>query len=165
MNDAPVVCNTSPLIKLAGVGLLHLLPQLYGTILVPEQVLHEYTAGIEPDSPDLQAFPWLVTKHVAIAPSLQTLAGLGLGEAAAISLALAQRARLILLDDKRARRIAVQQGLVVVGTLGVLVRARWQGQLAAVRPVLDLMIAQGRYISPALLAQVLQAAGESDIDQ
>jgi hypothetical protein len=37
-----VVCNTSPLIKLAGVGLLDLLPQLYGAIWIPEAVRDEY---------------------------------------------------------------------------------------------------------------------------
>ena len=165
MAERPVVCNTSPLIKLTGVGFLDLLPQIYGTIWVPEIVRDEYRAGATAPTPDLTAFPWLSFHQVTIAPPLQALAGFGAGEAAAITLAEASDARLILLDDKRARRVAQDRGLIVVGTLGVLVRAKQQGHLTALRPVLAMMIAQGRYISPLLYAQILRTVGEAeDID-
>lgn len=38
----PVVSNTTPLITLAGIGLLELLPQLYQTVWIPEAVYVEY---------------------------------------------------------------------------------------------------------------------------
>jgi hypothetical protein len=162
MAEPPVVCNTSPLIKLAGVGLLDLMPRFYGAIWLPEVIRDEYLARVDATSPDIRALPWLSMHPVTIEPALQALSGFGVGEAVVISLAVACGARLVLLDDKRARRVASERGLVLVGTLGMLVRARQQGYLAAVRPVLDTMIAQGRYISPALRAQTLQAVGESE---
>lgn len=160
--EPPVVCNTSPWIKLAGVGLLDRMPRLYGAIRLPEVVGDKYLARVDATSPDIRALPWLSMHPVTIEPALS---GFGGGEAAVMSLAVVCGARLVLLDDKRARRVAGERGLVVVGTLGMLVRARQQGYLAAVRPVLDTMIAQGRYISPALRAQTLQAVGESEDEE
>jgi hypothetical protein len=144
MPDAPVICNTSPLIKLAGVGLLDLLPHVYGDIWIPDVVRQEYDARAHTADPDLRTFPWLTVHPVQIDPVLHTMSGFGAGEAAVIALAEASQARLVLLDDKRARRVAASRGLAIVGTLGVLVRACKQGHLPAVRPVIDAMAAQGR---------------------
>ena len=87
-------------------------------------------------------------------------APLGAGEAAALSLALAQKARVVLLDEAYGRRIARRLGLPIAGTLSVLLAAKTSGLLPALRPVVDDMIRQGRHISARLKAQVLQAAGE-----
>jgi uncharacterized protein len=67
----------------------------------------------------------------------------------------------VLLDEELGRRIASELGLPVVGTLALLLRAKRQGMLAAVGPVLDAMAAQGRYVSDRLRRDVLRAAGES----
>jgi uncharacterized protein len=45
VSQGPVVSNTTPLINLVGVGLLDLLPGLYGTVLIPDAVQGEYDAG------------------------------------------------------------------------------------------------------------------------
>jgi uncharacterized protein len=95
--------------------------------------------------------------NVVVDPALPKL---GPGEAAAISLAKRLAARFVLLDERKARRIAVSEGLAVVGTLAVLVRAKDRGLLAAIKPHIETMQAQGRRFSEALIAQTLQAAGE-----
>jgi predicted nucleic acid-binding protein len=156
--SSPIVSNTTPFISLVGVGLLDLLPQVYGEIWIPEQVHAEYQAGASPRDPDLATQPWIHMVPVAIGPPL--LDQLNPGEAAAIMLAITVRARAVLLDEQDGRRVARERGLVVVGSLGVLVRAKALGILPAIKPSVDEMIAQGRYISPVLRAQVLQAAGE-----
>ncbi len=122
----PVVSNTSPLINLAGVRLLDLLPGLYGTIWVPDAVNKEYTAGMRAGDPSLEKFVWVkIITSVAVQPGLPP--GLGAGEAEAISLAVATNARAILLDEQLARNVARKKGLPVVGTLGVLVAAKQSG--------------------------------------
>ncbi len=45
--------NTTPLITLAGVGLLELLPILYDKVWAPRIVLDEYQAKAPPTEPDL----------------------------------------------------------------------------------------------------------------
>ncbi|MCX7789135.1 MAG: hypothetical protein N2378_00710 [Chloroflexaceae bacterium] len=56
----PVVSNTSPLITLAGVGLLELLPAVYGKIWIAEAVRDEYEVKRSASEPDLDTLSWLV---------------------------------------------------------------------------------------------------------
>ena len=56
--DGPVVSDTTPLITLAGLGLLDLLPRLYGPVWIPEAVRAEYDAGRRGTEPALEALPW-----------------------------------------------------------------------------------------------------------
>jgi uncharacterized protein len=51
------------------------------------------------------------------------------GERAAVTLGLSMHAELILMDDRKGVTVAVQKGLEVIGTLGVLVRASRLGML------------------------------------
>jgi hypothetical protein len=149
------------LINLAGVGHFDLLSQLYTDIWIPDLVLAEYQAKIAAGDPDLDSLPWLSVRSVTPDPTLRQLRALGIGEAAVITLAQTNNARLVILDDKSARHIAQQRDLAVVGTLGVLLAAKQIGLLPAIQPVIDAMLAQGRHISPALRAQALRAAGEA----
>jgi predicted nucleic acid-binding protein len=95
-------------------------------------VLDEYQAKAPPTEPDLSYVPWLkVVDDVIIVPALPLLDA---GEAAAISLAQTVGAQLILLDERKARRIAARMGLPIAGTLAVLLRAKQHKLIAAVRP-------------------------------
>ncbi len=107
----------------------------------------------------LETLAWVQVYPVSIAAAL--LEELDGGDAATIALAQAQGARAVLMDDRAGRRVAHARGLQVIGTLVVLLRAKTAQLLPAVGPVIDQMLAQGRYISPALRAQVLAAAGET----
>lgn len=144
MNNRPVVSNTTPLITLAGVGLLHHLPQLYGVIHIPRAVATEYQAKAGAGDPDLEQQSWLtIVDGVSLDPTLPKLG-----------------ARFILLDERKARRIASKAGLTVVGTLAVLLRAKEQGIIPAIRPIVESMQRKGRYFGDELIARVLSDAGE-----
>ena len=154
----PVVTNTTPLITLAGIELLDLLPHLYGEVWAPRIVLDEYQVKAPPTEPDLAGVPWLrVVDDVVIDPTLPLL---DVGEAAALSLAKTIEARLILLDERKARRIAARLGLPVAGTLAVLLRAKQHEVIAAVRPYIIQMQSQGRRFHPDLITRLLEDAGE-----
>lgn len=108
----PVVTNTTPLITLAGIGLLDLLPLLYDEVWAPRIVLDEYLAKASPTEADLAQASWLtVVDAIIIDPTLPLL---DVGEAAALPLAQTIGARLILLDERKARRIAARMGLQVI---------------------------------------------------
>lgn len=150
--------NTTPLITLAGIGLLDLLPLLYEEVWAPRIVLDEYQAKAPPTEPDLTQISWLkVVDDVIHDPALPLLDA---GEAAALSLAATMGARLILLDERKARQIAARMGLQVAGTLAVLLRAKQQGLLTAIQPYISQMQSQGRRFHPDLIARLLEAAGE-----
>ena len=82
------------------------------------------------------------------------------GERAAISLALEVGAQWLILDDYPARRLAVALGLPVVGTLGILIKAKQKGLLPAIRPQIKALLQANFYITPALYQHALALAGE-----
>lgn len=158
-SDRPVVSNTTPLINLVGIGLLGLLEELYGDIWIPDTVYREYVARMRTGDPSLGKLSWVkIVSPIVLDSALPT--SLGAGEAGAISLAIAENARAILIDEQLARRVAKEKDLPVVGTLGLLVSAKRSGLLPAVKPVIDKMALQGRHISESLYEQTLNAAGE-----
>jgi uncharacterized protein len=156
----PVVSNTSPLITLAGVGMLALLPAVYGEIRIAKAVCDEYEAKRGALEPALDTLAWLVVEAIEPDRELVVLQGLGRGEADTIALSTALQARAVVLDDRLGRRIAQERGLPVIGTMTVLLRAKQQRLIPAVNPLIAAMLAQGRRISPRLRAHVLRIAGE-----
>lgn len=110
--------------------------------------------------PSLDSFSW-ITVHT-ISPDPAVPAALDPGEAEAIALARASRAQLILIDEQRGRAAAKRLGLVVAGSIAVLLEAKAQSIIPLIRPFLDQMIAQGRRIGARLYGQALELAGEEN---
>lgn len=61
-----VVSNTSPILNLAAVGQLEILPRLYQKVVLPEAVSAELTLGdsYQPGGVEMQTPPWLETRTV-----------------------------------------------------------------------------------------------------
>lgn len=156
------ISNTSPLLYLHQVRLLDIIPALFGRVLVPFDVVRELTEGrrLGHDTPDVPQLAWsdVVTPDPALLARVDV--DLGDGERGAIALALARPGALTILDDRDARNHATALGVAVVGTLGVLARAKNAGHIAAVREPMDRMIARGLRASAATRAAVLKLAGE-----
>jgi len=159
-----VVCDSSPIIGLSAVGKLSFLQRLYGKILIPVSVAREITTGNsgQPGADELQSSDWITIQTVGDSVLLRALDGeLDRGEAEAIALAVELRAELLLVDERRARKVAARLGLAFVGILGVLVEAKKKGLLVEVRPVLDdLRVRAGFRIKADLYSLVLRTAGE-----
>jgi predicted nucleic acid-binding protein len=155
-----VVSNTTPLITLGEIGLLDALRQLYGAIWIPPTVLAEYQLGRSayPQRPDLQGIPWVTVQLAPIDPLVPT--SLDAGERDAIALARSLQATRILLDERNARAVATRLNLIVTGSAGVLLAAKQVGIIPLVKPYLDRIMAQGRYLSPSLYEQIARQAGE-----
>ncbi len=162
MLEGPIVCDTGPLIALSLADHLHLLQRLYARVVVPKPVLGEVSAGgsDRPGSQAILAAEWL--ELVAdVTPDPLLAAELGAGEAAAIATAHSIGARMVLLDDRKARRIALgAYKLRVQGNAGILIAAKRAGLIPAVRPLRDTMVARGYYLSARLVEQATAAAGE-----
>ncbi len=81
------------------------------------------------------------------------------GEAEAIALAQEQKCRIIL-DDRQARSVDRNMGLQIIGTVGILIRAKQHGILSTIRPVLQSLDDTGFYISTALKEEALRMTEE-----
>jgi predicted nucleic acid-binding protein len=124
-----IVSDTSPLRYLVEVGAIDALPRLYGEVLTTPQVLNELRQG---------QFPAVVQQWAKNLPSWLKIESparvkfadeLDEGEATALSLAIERRADVLLVDERRATRIARDQGLATAGTLAVLRDAALGGML------------------------------------
>jgi predicted nucleic acid-binding protein len=142
---------------------LELLASLYEQVLIPPAVLAELSAS-RGDFPAIDTAPvsWLMLAtprnqgHV-----LELRENLDAGEAEAIVLAVERQAELLLVDERRGRRIAEALGLRITGLLGVLANAKRAGLIELVRPVLDELIRNARFwIGPDLYKDVLSELGE-----
>uniref|UniRef100_A0A832H0M3 DUF3368 domain-containing protein n=1 Tax=Oscillatoriales cyanobacterium SpSt-402 TaxID=2282168 RepID=A0A832H0M3_9CYAN len=151
-----VVTNSSCLIGLERIQQLQLLPQVFMSIVIPEAVQQEigFRAAF------LKVQPVQNQNLVTI---LKTQ--VDDGEAEAIALAQEISASYLILDDGKARKLANQLNLKVIGTVGVLLRAKQQQIIPAVRPLLDALLLANFRISEALVQKALQLAGEVESDQ
>jgi predicted nucleic acid-binding protein len=82
-------------------------------------------------------------------------------EAEAIALAVDLHAGLVLIDEQEGRQYAAQAEISVSGALGVLLRAKLDGTIQALKPKIELLRSKTRFfVAPSLEAIVLAAAGE-----
>jgi predicted nucleic acid-binding protein len=145
-----IVTDSTCLIALERLGRLDILPSLFEPIYAPPEVSREFGTSL----------PWLQVVELADPDRVVFLsASVDAGEAEAIVLAR-ERGLKVVLDDLRARRLAHRFELEVIGTLGILVRAKRQGILDVLRPLLDQMENFGFHMSSELKEEVLRQAGE-----
>ena len=157
-----VVTNTSPLLYLHQLGSIDLLRALYSKVLVPKSVVEELAAGKAAghDVPNVVALPWV---QVVASPTLVLLAlatDLGKGESEAIAIAH-ERDALLILDDALARRHANLIGVTLTGTLGVLLKAKAEGQIPRVAPSVARLTELGFWLSAKTRNAVLKLASET----
>jgi len=148
----PVICNSSCLIAFEGIGRLDILRKLYREVIIPGAVKEEFGGELP---------SWIRVEEVKNKGALRMLLlDLGEGEAEAIVLASEKEGSTLVLDDKKARKIAAELGLKFTGTLGVLMRAKREGALGELRPLLEEIEKRGFRISGALKERVLKLVGE-----
>lgn len=158
----PVVSNTSPILNLAIVDQLDLLRRQFDEILTPNAVVDELK--VDEDRPGSQAIRraissgWIQTQEVSNESLAQLLKQtLDRGEAEAIALAIELKADRTLLDEREGRQIAKSLGLKVTGILGILLRAKQEGEIESLQSIIDDLINKAGFrIAPDLLVQILK---------
>jgi predicted nucleic acid-binding protein len=156
------ISNTSPLLYLYRINALDWLPELFSKIWIPNAVVLELREGQHRgyDVPVPSAYAWLqIVEPQSIPPELMTM-DLGLGELAALALALETPNRIVLLDDGLARRTAQASALNVWGTLRVLLEAKSQGLTESITPLVDRLRDSGMWLSEDIRNRILNLAGE-----
>ncbi len=150
-----VISDASPLHYLILIDQIDLLPDLLGSIVIPETVYHELTTEKTP----LKVIQYFDTNPtwLEIKPDTgiidEELSTIDPGEREAILLAEALAADGILIDDLAGRRVAIHRGLSVLGTLGLLEIASEEGRVDFL-DVLSQIKTAGFFISHALEADL-----------
>ena len=155
-----VISDTSPLRYLALIDRLELLPQLFGHVWCPAKVRDECC---HPRAPKiLSAFfgsspEWLHIIDDPPVPHAQTTA-LDSGEAAAITLANQHEGCLLLMDERKGRRVAENLGLRVAGTINIIAEAAVKGVLDYHQTVSDLRMRTNFHIHDDVVATAWEQA-------
>ena len=156
------VVNASPLILLGKSGQLGLLGALAERIAVPRAVVRE--VGAKPDGDGtLQAINASASFVIVDdeVPSSDILSwDLGAGETQVIAHAAAHGHERVVLDDLEARRCAQSMGLAIIGTLGIVVRAKAMGAIHQAGPAIRRLREAGLYVTDELVARLLREVGE-----
>ena len=141
------VVNASPLILLGKVDQVLLLQQLSDELIIPDGVAQEVQA--KPDGE--RALEALIASPTA---RIET------GESEVLAWAMTSEGCRVVVDDLEARRCAQALGIGVIGTLGVVLRAKRTGLISAARPIVDQLRRVGLYVSEDLVERALAHLGE-----
>lgn len=82
------------------------------------------------------------------------------GEASAIALALETDDSTLLIDDLKGRKVAERLNLRYSGTFGLLLRAKQEGIIDRVKPILDKAAATNFRFSQKLFEELIKLSGE-----
>lgn len=159
-----VVSDTSPIINLAIIGRLPLLPAVFNRVIIPQKVFEEIVSqgtGL-PGALEISTANWVDVLTCKDFQKVQALEDeIDPGESEAIILAIEMDADLILLDDYAARAVADRLGLEYTGLLGVLIRAKQMGFVENVRAIMDDLIRIANFrVSQSVYDAVVKIVGE-----
>ncbi len=154
-----IVIDTGPLVAFARSGLLDVVGDLPFEFICPDEVSQELASGTT--SGYLRVEPKWLTR-VSLSAPIDDVArlALDLGEAAVIQLALEQGLRRVCIDERKGRLAAQWFKLEVIGTLGLLIRAKSLGLIPMLGPQIERLKQVGVYYHERLVSQVLEGVGE-----
>ena len=159
-----IVADTGPLIALAILDLLKIMPELFSDIFITEGVLEE--ALKDESKPGAAAISravqdgWISKHEIEDSSFIKDLAKL-LDRGEAESLALAKQINAIaLIDEKRGRKVALSYSIPMTGTAAILIKAKQSGYIKEVSPLLETLSKHGYRLSSRLVEQVLKLSGE-----
>lgn len=147
-----IIADTSCLIILSKINELELLNSLYDSINITSEIAVEF-GEILPD--------WIQIIDITNKDKQRILElQIDKGEASAIALAMEFENSLLIIDDMKARKIASQLNLNYTGTLGVIIKAKLNGKIKSIKPIIDKIKKSNFRISEDLFEFALQEAKE-----
>lgn len=162
-NIHKIVIDTSPILSLiAGWGSLQPLQHLYQEVVVPFEVQQEILEGGSSDFgvTEFQAASWLsrVDEPTAVQPFLRN--SLDIGEAAVIQIAVDCAIGTVCIDEAVGRRVARLNGLMLTGSIGILLRAKQRNPSMSVRSAINNMLSKNIRLSQTVIDVALKQSGE-----
>jgi predicted nucleic acid-binding protein len=160
-----IISDTTPLRYLAVLGRLDVLRLLFGSVRCPRAVFDECCHPHAPAALRMwmsSAPEWLLVDDDP--PADERISSvLDAGEAAAITLALGRMpAVLLLMDERRGRRLAESFGLPVAGTINILALAGRRGLLDFQSVITELRERTNFHVRDDVISKAWQLAGESE---
>ena len=160
--DEVAFVDASPLILLAPAGKVDLLRCAARRVVLPSAAHEEILARGEADPTvvAIRCATWIELGGGGSMPDRLRTWDLGDGESAVLALASQTKGAIAVIDDLAARTCAAELGVKVLGTLGLVIRAKRLGLIVAARPVMLELRAGGMHLSDRVLDRALREVGE-----
>ncbi len=155
-----LIGDSSALIALAICDALDLLTELYENVYVPQAVYLEIVQGDRPESDKLRRYLREKVKNVDMTNYVYLDAYADIGETEAMLLYKQLSADVLLVDDKKGRKVAKMNKIEIIGSLGILLKAKKRGLLNEVSTSLKRLQNSIIYLNQTLINEVLELAGE-----
>lgn len=161
-----IVSDTTPIISLSKIERLDLLQKLFEIIMIPRAVYNELTSNKQFQEEakainDAEYIKVVEVENLKAVELLQRATGLDLGESEAIIYTDSYKVGMLLIDEIKGRKVAMQMGISVMGTVGILMAAYDEKLISAneIKEYIEIMKNVGRHISDKLYAQLLDLIG------
>jgi predicted nucleic acid-binding protein len=149
------------------IGFLHLLREFYTRTFIPPTVADELERGraMGIDLPEVRALSWITIQSPEGLDKVPTAADLDAGETEVLALGMQVPGALVIMDERIGRLYAEALKLTFTGTLGILLRAKAEGRIPRLAPLLEHLDRLGFRLSAKTRAAVLKRADEgSDLN-
>ncbi len=153
------VLNASPIILLGKAGLLKTVSPLADLWIVPQKVVSEVEAK-KPVSAYLSDLSHYEIEFAELLNPLVMSWDLGPGESEVLTIALKKADAAVVLDDLLARKCAKLLNLPLIGSIGLLVKARRTGLIGTVKPEIEKLLEAGLRIDAETLNSIYSTIGE-----
>ncbi|MCF8381864.1 MAG: DUF3368 domain-containing protein [Bacteroidales bacterium] len=143
-----IISDTTVLILLKNIDQLDLLKGIYGDVITTPEVAEEFGEKL----PD-----WIKIQSVSDKKYQDFIeTQLDKGEASAFALAKENDDVLLLLDDLKARKLALKLNLKFTGTLGIIHKAKQTGLIKKVKPLIEKILSTNFRISDKIIDEILR---------
>jgi len=148
-----IISDTSCFIILTNINELDLLQKVYGKIFTTIEVAAEYGETLP---------AWIIIEKVKDNyRQLLLEMQVDKGEASALALALETPNSTVIIDDYRGRKVAEKLKLNYTGTIGVIVKAKINGIIPSIKPLLTKIKQTNFRLTIEVEKQALKEAGEN----
>ena len=158
-----IISDTTPIISLIKINRLDLLEKLFEEVLIPEAVYRELTTNalFENEANIVKTSSFLKTSSVQNRKSLQLLqavSGLDDGESEAIILADELKSDVLIMDERKGRKVAEKLGIKITGTVGVLLQSYSENMISSdeIKTYLDQLKNSNIRLSESLIQKALE---------
>jgi predicted nucleic acid-binding protein len=160
-----VVSNTTPIIAFAKINRLEILEYLFGRIYISEGVYKELISNKKFifEIEQITKSSFIIVKEVKnrlAVELIQKMHGLNMGESESIILFKELGGDLLIMDEKKGRKVASSLDIELTGTLGILLKAKQEGIIIELKPILEKLIESNIRISHELYKEILKSANE-----
>lgn len=162
MKEGLVISDSGSIFSLAIVDKLSILEDIFGEIVIPKAVWEEITQ--EKETVYYHRIADFFKDRVrAISGFNELTFVMDYGESESVVLYRELNANYLLIDDKKARRIAENFGVNCIGTIGLLSVAKDKGLVEELKPLFEKFLDHNRYYGLSLLNGILTKHGEEEI--